>query len=378
LRNLWTFGLLGVLSNNVKRPYIDEPTASVSPNMGRPGLSFEDLLQTSCACGVLSIEPGGQITFVSPEAEKMLHLGADKSNIAALPPGLQALVLETQASGHAIADRRIVLDPDRGRSPALSVTVMPAAAREKKLIVLLKDFSSTKKLEHSLRRLDRLASAGTLSAGMAHEIRNAMVAVKTFVDLLLEKNRDAELAEIVGHEMDRMVSMVSQILKFAVPAQPVLARVSVHKILDRTLLLAQHRVEGREIVFERKFQAADDVLEGDAHQLEQAFVNLLLNGVEAIHTSGALGVTTELLADAQLREGDTRRWMRVRIYDTGGGITQDNMGRLFEPFFTTKQNGTGLGLAVTRRIIEEHNGTIQVESQPAKGTTFIVMLPMKG
>jgi two-component system, NtrC family, nitrogen regulation sensor histidine kinase GlnL len=349
---------------------------SGSPNTGRSGLSFEDLLQTSCACGVLSIEPGGAIPFISPEAEKILRLTADKSNLAALPPALQSVVQECQSTGQAINDRKIVLDADRGNSPSISVTVMPAAAREKKIMVLLKDFSSTKKLEHSLRRLDRLASAGTLSAGMAHEIRNALVAVKTFVDLLLEKNKEEELAEIVSQEMVRMVSMVSQILKFAVPAHPVFTAISVHKILDRTLLLAQHRVEGRQVTFERKFEAQTDVLDGDAHQLEQAFVNLLLNGVEAINVNGTLAVTTELLPG---QEGQLpKRWMRIRVSDSGGGITPENMSRLFEPFFTTKQNGTGLGLAVTRRIIEEHNGTIQVESDAGKGTTFTVMLPMKG
>lgn len=354
-----------------------------NPNMGRPGLNFEDLLQTSCACGVLSLEASGIITFISPEAEKILRLpAADKfTQVAKLPATLQSLVLETQATGQAITDRKIVLDPDRAGSPAISVTVMPAAAREKngKLIVLLKDFSSTKKLEHSLQRLDRLASAGTLSAGMAHEIRNALVAVKTFVDLLLEKNKDDELAEIVSQEMNRMVSMVSQILKFAVPPQPVFATLSIHKILDRSLLLAQHRVEGREITFERKFQADKDSLEGDIHQLEQAFINLLLNAVEAINAQGSLAVSTELIAadEGQLREGEAHRWMRIRVADTGTGISPENMERLFEPFFTTKQNGTGLGLAVTRRIIEEHNGSIQVESHSGQGTTFTVLLPMK-
>jgi signal transduction histidine kinase len=350
--------------------------ASGSPNTGRPGLSFEDLLQTSCVCGVLSIEPGGSITFISPEAEKMLRLPAGRATLAALPPELQALVQESQATGNGINDRKILLNAERGNSASLSATVMPAGAREKKIMVLLKDFSSTKKLEHSLRRLDRLASAGTLSAGMAHEIRNALVAVKTFVDLLLEKNKDDDLAEIVGQEMERMVSMVSQILKFAVPAHPVFTAMSVHKILDRTLLLAQHRVEGRLVTFERKFQAETDVLDGDVHQLEQAFVNLLLNGVEAINANGTLAVTTDLSPgeDGQV----PRRWMRIRVSDTGGGIMPENMARLFEPFFTTKQNGTGLGLAVTRRIIEEHNGTIQVASQAGNGTTFTIMLPMKG
>jgi two-component system, NtrC family, nitrogen regulation sensor histidine kinase GlnL len=353
-------------------------------NVGRPGLSFEDLLQTSCACGVLSIDVSGAVTFISPEAEKILHLtGDDKSLLVEkLPPALQELIHETQTTGRTITDRKIVLEPERGPSATVSVSVMPAASKGKSgnLMVLLKDFSSTRKLEHSLRRLDRLASAGTLSAGMAHEIRNALVAIKTFVELLLEKNKDDELAEIVSHEMARMVSMVSQILKFAVPAQPIFAPISVHKILERTLLLAEHRVEGRQVSFERKLQAEKDVLDGDSHQIEQAFVNLLLNAVEAINGTGTLVVATELTSsdDGQLREGEPRRWLRIRISDTGAGITPENMDRLFEPFFTTKQNGTGLGLAVTRRIIEEHNGSIQVESQSGEGTTFTILLPMKG
>lgn len=352
-------------------------------NAGSPGLNFEDLLQASCTCGVLSIDAGGAVTFVSPEAEKMLQLpAAGKSSLTTrLPPTLQALLTETQTTGLPITDRKIVLDPGHHHAPAISVTVMPATAREKsgKLVVLLKDFSYTRKLEENLRRLDRLASAGTLSAGMAHEIRNALVAIKTFVDLLLEKNKDNDLAEIVSHEMERMVSLVSQILKFAVPAQPVFSRTAVHKILERSLLLAQHRAEGRLIAFDRKFQAEKDTIEGDNHQLEQAFVNLLLNAVEAISGSGSLAVTTDVAADDdnRAREGESRRWLRIRISDTGAGISPENMRRLFEPFFTTKQNGTGLGLAVTRRIIEEHSGTIHVESQPGKGTLFTVLLPMK-
>jgi len=350
--------------------------ASGNPNLGRSGLSFEDLLQTSCACGVLSVEPGGAISFISPEAVKMLRLPAGTSTLAILPAALQAIIQECADTGQAINDRKFTVEAERGRSASISVSVMPASAHEKKNMVVLKDFSAAKKLEHSLRRLDRLASAGTLSAGMAHEIRNALVAVKTFVDLLLEKNRGEDLAEIVSQEMDRMVSMVSQILKFAVPAHPILAAISVHKILDRTLLLAQHRVEGRTITFERKFEAETDVLNGDGYQLEQAFVNLLLNGVEAINVTGTLAITTELIPGDEGQE--PRRWMRIRVSDSGAGISQENMTRLFEPFFTTKQNGTGLGLAVTRRIIEEHNGTIQVESHAGQGTTFTVMLPMKG
>jgi signal transduction histidine kinase len=347
-----------------------------NPNMERPGLNFEEMLQSSCACGVLSLDAGGNITFVSPEAEKILRLpSANKVSLEKMPQ-LRELIAETQSTGKTITDRKVVLHPDD--ATAVSVTVM-AAAREnnQRIVVLLKDFSYSNKLENNLQRLDRLASAGTLSAGMAHEIRNALVAVKTFIDLLVEKNKDDELADVVRHEMRRVDSIVSQMLKFTAPAQPAFAAVSLHKILDRCLRLAQHRIEGRLIAFERRFEAESDSFRGDDHQLEQAFVNLLLNSVESINAHGSLTVSTETAVDyeGRLHEGRSQRLVRIRISDTGSGIAPENMPHLFEPFFTTKRNGTGLGLAVTRRIIEEHHGAIQVESDVGKGTTFTILLP---
>ncbi len=346
--------------------------------MDRPGLNFEDLLQASCACGVLSIDASGNINFASPEAEKILQVSAAKLHPDNLPEQLREIIRETQATGKAITDRKISLRQDQ--SAAVAVTVTPSVSKEKssRVLVLLKDFSFTNELEQSFQRLDRLASAGTLSAGMAHEIRNALVAVKTFIDLLVEKNKDEELADLVRHEMRRVDSIVGQMLKFGAPALPTFATISLHKILDRSLRLAQHRVEGRLIVFERKFEAESDLLKGDDHQLEQAFVNLLLNSVEAINAHGSLSVATETTsADGLVREADSRKMVRVRISDSGSGISPENMPRLFRPFFTTKRNGTGLGLAVTHRIIAEHHGSIEVESQPGKGTTFTILIPAR-
>src|SRR6516162_1790007 len=167
-----------------------------NPSTERPGLNFEEMLQSSCACGVLSLDSSSNVTFVSPEAEKILRLSHPGKPQLENIPQLLELIHETQTTGRAINDRKVVLHAED--STAISVTVMPAAPRDKnhRIVVLLKDFSSTNKLENSLQRLDRLASAGTLSAGMAHEIRNALVAVKTFIDLLVEKNKDDELADI--------------------------------------------------------------------------------------------------------------------------------------------------------------------------------------
>jgi signal transduction histidine kinase len=204
---------------------------------------------------------------------------------------------------------------------------------------------------------------------MAHEIRNALVVVKTFIDLLLDKNRDDELADMVKREMTRMNSLISQMLKFAGPARPSFASVRVHDVLTHSLRMVQHEIDGKLISLTRKFDAKPDTVHGDEYQLEQAFLNLLLNAVEASGPGGALTVETELIAVGTPR-------LCVSVTDNGSGIASGNMAHLFEPFFTTKENGTGLGLHITRRIIHEHDGQIGVESETNKGTTFSVLLPV--
>jgi signal transduction histidine kinase len=124
---------------------------------------------------------------------------------------------------------------------------------------------------------------------------------------------------------------------------------------------------------ERLYQAEPDTVFADESQLQQVFMNLLLNAVEAIGNNGELTITTEMVTDK-----NNVRALKLSIRDTGMGITPENLTRMFEPFFTTKKNGTGLGLSITRRIVEEHRGTIEIQSEAGRGTTFILLLPAEG
>jgi signal transduction histidine kinase len=221
-----------------------------------------------------------------------------------------------------------------------------------------------------LQRLDRLANLGMLSAGMAHEIKNGMVAVKTFVDLLLEKNQDAELGEVVRHELERINAIVTQMLRMAAPASASFKPVRVHKVLDHSLRLLQPQVSGKLITVKRNYRAETDAVHGDDAQLQQTFMNLLLNALEAMGSNGTLTVSTEITA------GDNGvRGLKIKIQDTGTGIAPENLAKLFEPFFTTKKNGTGLGLAICQRIVIEHRGAIKAQSEAGKGSTFSISLP---
>jgi signal transduction histidine kinase len=143
--------------------------------------------------------------------------------------------------------------------------------------------------------------------------------------------------------------------------------------------MVQHQLDGKLISINRSFNATPDAVQGDDCQLEQVFVNLFLNAIEATGDNGTLTVATEFLSkppeNPATPQPPDQPHVRVTVADTGVGIEPQHLDRMFEPFFTTKTHGTGLGLPITRRIVQEHNGLITVQSEPKKGTTFSILLP---
>jgi two-component system, NtrC family, sensor kinase len=227
-------------------------------------------------------------------------------------------------------------------------------------------------LEQNLQRLNRLASIGILSASLAHEIKNALVPVRTYFEL--RKDAHDELTEIASQGLRRVESLVSQLLKYGGPAKSTPTLIHVHQIMDNALRLIQFQFVSKMVVLERSFAASSDCVMGDASQLEQAFSNVFLNALEAMSAGGQLTIITELIGpDA----GNPAPRIRVRVSDTGFGVAPEDMPRLFDTFFTTKPHGTGLGLTITRHIIQDVGGTITVESASNKGTTFTITLPLK-
>lgn len=221
-------------------------------------------------------------------------------------------------------------------------------------------------LQANLRRLDQLANLGIVSASVAHEIKNGLVAVNTFVGVLLEKNADNEMAELVQRELKRIDGLATQMLRLSSPKPSTLTTIRVHDVMDHALRLLEHQFSSRLIAVKKNFNATTDLVRADESQLQQAFMNILLNAAEAMGTQGELWLATEITGGDRLK---------IFIRDTGPGIAPENLPRLFEPFFTTKKNGTGLGLAICERVIQEHLGTIEVKSEAGRGCTFIVTLP---
>ena len=252
--------------------------------------------------------------------------------------------------------------------------------------MVLTDITTLKRLEMQIRRSDRLASLGTLSAGMAHEIKNPLVSIKTFAQLLPERYQDSDFREtffsLIGHEVDRIDSLVNQLLRFARPAKPVLKPMHVHEILEKALLLVGHRLHQKDVKLIRSWRAEVDTIHADSDQIEQVFLNFFLNALDAMKFGGSLTIATEI-GSTQMwpavlpgDPGNVREILRVTVEDDGSGIKPEDVPHVFDPFFTTKDYGTGLGLSVVHGIVQEHGGQIEVESELDRGTSFHILLPL--
>jgi two-component system sensor histidine kinase HydH len=221
---------------------------------------------------------------------------------------------------------------------------------------------------------------------MAHEIKNPLVSIKTFAQLLPERYQDSDFRDtfsnLIGHEIDRIDSLVNQLLRFARPAKPVLKPMHVHDVLEKSLQLVGHRLYQKEIKLTRSWDAEVDTIRADADQLEQVFLNFFLNAMDAMNRGGELNVATEIRAASHWvaaisgTNGESDEVLRVTIRDDGEGIRSEDIPHVFDPFFTTKDYGTGLGLSVVHGIIQEHGGQIEVESELSKGTSFHILLPL--
>jgi signal transduction histidine kinase len=223
--------------------------------------------------------------------------------------------------------------------------------------------------EEQLRRADRLSALGELSAGMAHEIRNPLGSIKGAVEIIKDdytpEEAKYEFIQILLKETDRLNQIVQEFLGFARPKNPEFQFVDLNEALESVLSLLGQEARKAGVRIEKKLDLSIGKRSFDAGLLKQAFLNLMLNAIQAMPDGGVLTVESALRTEA----------IEVRISDTGFGIAEENRKKLFSPFFTTKKNGTGLGLAITYRIIENHHGKIDVTSEPGTGTTFTEKLP---
>ena len=227
-----------------------------------------------------------------------------------------------------------------------------------------------------IRRAQSLAALGTMAAGIAHEINNPIAGMQNCVRTLQRGNWDkarlGQYLEMLREGLERIGRTVGQLLNFAREAKPQVTRLRLQPLLQRCLTLLDHETTARRIVTSLRVDGHVSDILGDPHQLEQVFLNIFMNAIEAMHNGGRL--------DIVVRERRDPRFVQVAVIDTGAGILPENLPRIFDPFFTTKEVGknTGLGLSVSYGIVRTHGGYIDVESAVGVGTTVRVDLPVNG
>ncbi len=234
-------------------------------------------------------------------------------------------------------------------------------------------------VEEQLRQNERLSALGLLAAEVAHEIRNPLTVMKMLFHSLDLKfppgDPRTQDNKIMGEKMDHLNRVVEQVLDFARSTEPRLAPVNVNQLLDDLSLLTRHKLRQQRVEVVRELAPQLPAVLGDATQLEQAFLNLTLNAVEAMPEGGRLTITTRALRQPRTRKEPTH--VRIEFTDTGAGMTEEQQQRVFSSLLaTTKAKGTGLGLAIVARVIETHRGEVKVKSELGKGTAFTITLPV--
>lgn len=226
-----------------------------------------------------------------------------------------------------------------------------------------------KESQASLIRSERLASLGYMAAGMAHEIKNALVPLKTLTELLAVSGKDeafiAKFNELVPKEIDRINRLSTDLLHYSRPAEPVFEYLDVNDVVSEVAKFLEVQAKKRNILISESLSKVAEV-KADKQKLIEVFTNLILNAIEAM-TGGNITLSTFEKDDKVV----------VEIADNGPGIPEENLKRIFVPFFTTKKEGTGMGLAITQRIVADHGGTIDLQSTHGLGTRFFLSFPKK-
>ncbi len=260
-----------------------------------------------------------------------------------------------------------------GREIIISMTISPLRNAHGEIIgfsKICKDITEIKKTEERLILTERLSSLGELTAGVAHELRNPLAGIKINTQILL-RNKDLsetekKLLKSTEEGIEKIQKIVDDMLNFAKPRPTHFKNVDINELIERSLEILQTKLKKANIstFFEKGMKIPE--LKVDPHQIQQVFINLILNSIQAMQNGGTLTLRTFLEKDGKVG---------VEIRDTGIGIPRENLKKIFDPFFTTKSEGTGLGLSISLKILENHEATIDVMSKEGEGSTFIIHFP---
>ncbi|MBN2797074.1 MAG: PAS domain-containing protein [Clostridia bacterium] len=360
------FMMQQVLEKTGEAAYIDELRKSI------------DALFDHMPNGIITIDANGYISSVNAVALDILETSKDilKHGItdSTLPENLNPLLdhmKEALFEGKTFTNEIIYLNQD---TPIVFNTFKQMDLHDHLigLTVTLNNYNHKKSFDESILRAKNLAELGEMSAGVAHEIRNPLSSIKGYTQLALrEVKQDSQLyndLNVILSEVDRLDKIVERFMSFARPNAPHKKYCHMNALIEKTIEQIQNGMQLGNILITHKFTKKDDVF-ADPEQLKQVILNLLLNSIQAMPHGGEIQVITLLDEESHT--------MEIQIVDNGEGMDSALTSKVFAPFFTTRPSGTGLGLSICSRIIENHQGIIEINSQKNKGTQIMIRIPFK-
>ncbi|RAX32418.1 UNVERIFIED_CONTAM: two-component system sensor histidine kinase AtoS, partial [Escherichia coli] len=339
--------------------------------------TLNDLIIENAADGVIAINHKGDVTTMNPAAEAIT--GYQRHDLVGLPYAtlfdntqFYSPVLDTLKHGTEHMALEISF-PGRDRTIELSVTTSQIHNPHGELIgalVIFSDLTARKETQRRMAQAERLATLGELMAGVAHEVRNPLTAIRGYVQILRQQVTapvHQEYLSVVLKEIDSINKVIQQLLDFSRPQHSKWQQVYINKLIEETLVLVRTSGIQARISFNSELDTTLGPITGDRELLKQVLLNLLINAVQAISVCGEIRIHTWQ---------DTPSQQAISIEDNGCGIDLSLQKKIFNPFFTTKASGTGLGLALSQRIINAHQGDILVTSMPSCGAKFTIILPI--
>ena len=348
--------------------------------------NFMESIFQSIASGIMVTRVNDMITYINRAGERIL--GFSKGELIGKP--LSSLSLrEKQSVVQSLLDNPEDLDTRKegwmrkkdGAEFPVGFSInnhLDNLGESIGKIVIFRDLTSIYKIQEEILRMDRLVSLGKLSSGIAHELRNPLAGIKTTAQALgeemTEEDPRREYLQRITKEIDRLNELLKTFFSFAKPQKLNLTPCHVRDIINEIIPFLIKEIADKGIRFEEKYDPHLPRIRADKTQMHQVFLNLFLNAIQAMPEGGDLKIGVSSFVSAG-GDGPRQNFIKAIVSDTGKGIPPHMVDRIFDPFFTTKPKGIGLGLSIAYQIINKHGGTIKVESQWEKGTSFVITLP---
>lgn len=341
---------------------------------------YTDYVLASMTNGLMTLDPEGVVVTLNRECQTLLGL----EEKAVVGKSYELCFKDNQEFCKVLKEvmmkeerKRLEVPYNRGdKKLTLSMNITPLLDRKEKRIgtlVILEDLTEVKALEEKMRHADRLAAIGMIAASLAHEIRNPLTAIKTFIQLLPERVGNPAFIErfnrTVPREVNRLSEIIENLLDLARKPRLNLSSLNLNDVLTGALDLYTVELSQRGIEVEFIPDPGIPPVSGDPEYLTRVFGNLIVNAIQAMPEGGRLSISTGLIGEESK--------VFVKISDTGIGMSEETARNLFNPFYTTKEKGTGLGMATVKNIVEEHKGVITVKSAPNRGTSFTILFPIE-